>query len=121
MGRIKFIFPNKYFIYLHDSPSRSLYTFNDRAFSSGCIRVEKYIELAEILLKDPESWDQKNIRSLIDTLKTKIVNLPKPMPISLFYWTLSLDEEGNIIFKKDIYDRDKEVLNGLNEEFIAWR
>ena len=115
MGRIKFVFPNKHFIYLHDSPSRSLYALNDRAFSSGCIRVEKYVELAEILLKDPENWNQQKIRGLIDTLKTKIVNLTKPMPISLFYWTLSLDEEGNIIFKKDIYDRDKEVLNGLNE------
>jgi len=121
MGRIKFIFPNKYFIYLHDSPSRSLYALEDRAFSSGCIRVEKNIELAEILLNDPENWNQQNIRKLIDTLKTKRVNLTKPMPISLFYWTIRFDEKGNIIFKKDIYDRDKEVLNGLNEEFIAWR
>jgi L,D-transpeptidase YcbB len=121
MGRIKFVFPNKHFIYLHDSPSRSLYALEDRAFSSGCIRVEKYIELAEILLNDSESWNQQNIRSLIDTLKTKIINLPKPMPISLFYWTIHFDEEGNIIFRKDIYDRDKEVLNGLNEEFIAWQ
>lgn len=121
MGRIKFIFPNKYFIYLHDSPSRSLYALEDRAFSSGCIRVEKNIELAEILLNDPENWNQQNIRNLIDTLKTKRVNLTKPMPISLFYWTIRFDEKGNIIFKKDIYDRDKEVLNGLNEEFIAWR
>ncbi len=121
MGRIKFIFPNKHFVYLHDSPSRSLYALNDRALSSGCIRVEKYIELAEILLNDPENWNQQNIRNLIDTLKIKRVNLLKPMPISLFYWTVSFDEKENIIFKKDIYDRDKEVLNGLNEEFIAWQ
>jgi murein L,D-transpeptidase YcbB/YkuD len=121
LGRIKFILPNKHFIYLHDSPKRSFYALKDRAFSSGCIRVEKNMELAEILLNDPERWNQQNIRNVIDTLKTKKVNLPKPMRISLFYWTVSFDEKGNIIFKKDIYDRDGEVLNGLNEEFIMWQ
>lgn len=121
LGRIKFILPNKHFIYLHDSPKRSFYALKDRAFSSGCIRVEKNIELAEILLNDPEKWNQQNILNVIDTLKTEKVNLPNPMPISLFYWTVSFDEKGNIIFKKDIYDRDGEVLNGLNEEFIMWQ
>jgi murein L,D-transpeptidase YcbB/YkuD len=77
--------------------------------------------LAEILLNDPENWNQQNIRNLIDTLKTKRVNLSKPMPISLFYWTVRFDEKGDVIFKKDIYDRDGEVLNGLNEEFIVWQ
>ena len=121
LGRIKFILPNKHFIYLHDSPSRSFYELKDRAFSSGCIRVKKNIELAEILLNDPEKWNQQNIRNVIDTLKIKKVNLPKPMPISLFYWTVRFDEKGDIIFKKDIYKRDAEVLNGLNEKFIAWQ
>ena len=121
LGRIKFILPNKHFIYLHDSPSRSFYALKDRAFSSGCIRVKKNIELAEILLNDSEKWNHQNIRDLIDTLETKKVDLPKPMPISLFYWTVSYDEKGNIIFKKDIYDRDGEVLNGLNQEFMMWQ
>lgn len=121
LGRIKFILPNKHFIYLHDSPKRSFYALKDRAFSSGCIRVEKNMELAEILLNDPEIWNQQNIRNVIDTLDTQKVNLPKPMRISLFYWTVSFDEKGNIIFKKDIYDRDGEVLNGLNEKFIMWQ
>jgi len=77
------------------------------------------MELAEILLNDSEKWNQQNIRTVIDTLETEKVNLP--MPISLFYWTVSYDEKGNIIFKKDIYDRDGEVLNGLNEEFMMWQ
>ena len=72
-------------------------------------------------MNDPENWNQKTIQNLIDTLKTKRVNLPKPMPISLFYWTIRFDEKGDIIFKKDIYDRDREVLNGLNEKLIVWR
>jgi murein L,D-transpeptidase YcbB/YkuD len=121
LGRIKFIFPNKHFIYLHDTSSRSLYARKDRAFSSGCIRVEKNVELAEILLDDPDKWNQKNIKNLIDTLETKKVNLPKPMPISLLYWTVRFDEKGKIIFKKDVYDRDGAVLNGLKEEFVAWQ
>jgi len=121
LGRIKFIFPNKHFIYLHDTSSRSLYARKDRAFSSGCIRVEKNIELAEILLDDPDKWNQKNIKNLIDTLETKKVNLPKPMPVSLFYWTVRFDEKGEIIIKKDVYDRDGAVLDGLNEEFVAWQ
>ncbi|UCD88717.1 MAG: L,D-transpeptidase family protein [Desulfobacterales bacterium] len=121
LGRIKFIFPNKHFIYLHDTPSRSLYAYKDRAFSSGCIRVEKNIELAEILLDNPEKWNQQNIRNLIDTLKTQKVNLPKPIPVSLLYWTVRFDEDGKIIFKKDVYDRDRAVLDGLNEEFVAWQ
>lgn len=121
LGRIKFILPNKHFIYLHDSPKRYFYALKNRAFSSGCIRVEKNMELAEILLNDPEKWNQQNIRNVIDTLETKKVNLPNPIPISLFYWTVSFDEKGNIIFKKDIYDRDGEVLNGLNQEFIMWQ
>ena len=121
LGRIKFIFPNKHFIYLHDTPSRSLYARKDRAFSSGCIRVEKDIELAEILLNDPEKWNQQNIQDLMDTLETKRVNLTKPMPISLLYWTVRFDEKGKIIFKKDVYDRDEAVLDGLNEEFVSWQ
>ena len=121
LGRIKFILPNKHFIYLHDSPKRSFYALKDRAFSSGCIRVEKNMELAEILLNDPEKWNLQSIRNVIDTLETEKVNLPTPMPISLFYWTVSFDEKGNIIFKKDIYDRDGEVLKGLNQKFMMWQ
>jgi murein L,D-transpeptidase YcbB/YkuD len=121
LGRIKFIFPNKHFIYLHDTPSRSLYGRQDRAFSSGCIRVEKNIELAEILLKDPAKWNRERIQELIDTNKTQRVNLPKPKPVILLYVTIWTDEHDDIIFIKDVYDRDQEVLDGLNEEFSIWQ
>jgi murein L,D-transpeptidase YcbB/YkuD len=121
LGRIKFIFPNKHFIYLHDTPSRSLYGRQDRAFSSGCIRVEKNIELAEILLNDPAKWNRERIQELIDTNKTQRVNLPKPKPVILLYVTIWTDEHDDIIFIKDVYDRDQEVLDGLNEEFSIWQ
>ena len=121
LGRIKFIFPNKYFIYLHDTPSRSLYGRQNRAFSSGCIRVENNIELAEILLNDPAKWNRESIQSLIDTNKTRRVNLPKPKPVMLLYVTIRVDENDNFIFIKDIYERDRQVLDGLNEEFTIWQ
>jgi len=121
LGRIKFIFPNKHFIYLHDTPSRSLYGRQDRAFSSGCIRVEKNIELAELLLNDPAKWNRQSIQELIDTNITQRVNLPKPKPVMLLYVTIWTDENDNIIFKNDVYDRDRQVLDGLNEEFTIWQ
>jgi murein L,D-transpeptidase YcbB/YkuD len=119
LGRIKFIFPNKYFIYLHDTPSRSLFGRKDRAFSSGCIRVDQYLELAEILLDDSDKWNQKSIQKLLDTNKTQRVNLPRP--VLLLYRTISFDENNNIIFIGDVYDRDRRVLEGLNEEFSIWQ
>jgi len=121
LGRMKFIFPNKHFIYLHDTPSRSLYGRKDRAFSSGCIRVEKNIELAEILLNDPENWNRKRIQELLDTNKTHRVNLSKPKPVMLLYLTVWFDENDNFIFMRDVYERDPAVLEGLNEEFTIWQ
>jgi len=121
LGRIKFIFPNKYFIYLHDTPSRSLYGRQDRAFSSGCIRVEKNIELAQILLNDPVNWNRDSIQQLIDSNITQRVNLPKPKPVMLLYVTIWFDQNDNFILKKDVYNRDRQVLDGLNEEFTIWQ
>ncbi len=121
LGRIKFIFPNKHFIYLHDNPSRALFERKDRAFSSGCIRVEKDIELAEILLDDPDKWNPESILKLLDTNKTRRVNLPQAKPIMLLYVTVWFDDNNNFIFKKDVYDRDRQVLEGLNEEFTIWQ
>jgi murein L,D-transpeptidase YcbB/YkuD len=121
LGRIKFIFPNKYFIYLHDTPSRALYGRQDRAFSSGCIRVQKNIELAELLLDDPEKWNREAIQEVIDSNETQRVNLRKPKTVMLLYVTVWFDEKNNVIFKKDVYERDHQLLDGLNEEFTIWQ
>lgn len=121
LGRMKFIFPNEYFIYLHDTPSRFLFGRKNRAFSSGCIRVENYIEFAELLLDDPAKWNRQSILELLDTNETLRVNLPKPKPVLLLYETVSFDENGNYIFKKDVYERDRPVLEGLNNEFAIWQ
>ena len=117
LGQIKFIFPNPHFVYLHDTPSKSLFDSTDRAFSSGCIRVEKPFELAELLLNDPEKWNREEIKKAIESGKTRTVFLPEPIPVLLLYWTVEVSPDGAVYFKKDLYGRDEDVLEGLNGEF----
>jgi len=117
LGLIKIIFPNKHLVYIHDTPSKSLFERTDRTFSSGCIRTEKPFELAEILLDDPDRWNPESFKQAIDSARTQTVMLPKPVPILLFYWTAAVEPDGTVRFKKDPYKRDAEVLQGLNGKF----
>jgi murein L,D-transpeptidase YcbB/YkuD len=121
LGRVKFILPNRYFIFMHDTPSRHLFEKEDRAFSSGCIRVEKYAELAQMLLNDQIDWSPEKIQELIDAEQTRRVNLTRNMPVILVYCTVAVDENGKVIFKEDVYNRDPAVLKGLNEPFRIWQ
>lgn len=116
LGNIKFMFPNTYNVYLHDTPSRELFNRTERAFSSGCIRVEKPIELAELLLADKEKWSQASIRKVVETNITQTVRLTRKPSVFLLYWTAWVDKEGNHHFSKDIYDRDQSVYNALNSQ-----
>jgi L,D-transpeptidase YcbB len=111
LGRVKFMFPNPYHVYLHDTPSRELFAKAERAFSSGCIRLEKPIELAEYLLRDDPRWSRQSILSSIDRGREQVVHLPAPIPVHLFYWTTWMSDEGVVHFRKDIYERDH-VLDG---------
>ncbi|NIP39766.1 MAG: L,D-transpeptidase family protein [Candidatus Dadabacteria bacterium] len=113
LGRVKFIFPNDHFVYLHDTPNRSLFNKDIKTFSSGCIRVEKPFELAELLLNDKEKWNQQNIQNVIKKRKTRTVFLDDPVPIMILYWTASADNDGNVYFMNDIYGRDKAILKLL--------
>ncbi|MGD9080997.1 MAG: L,D-transpeptidase family protein [Desulfobacterales bacterium] len=117
MGLIKIMFPNKHLVFIHDTPSRSLFDRTDRTFSSGCIRTEKPFELAEILLDNPAKWNQESFKRIIDSGQTQTIRLPKPVPVLLFYWTAAMEPDGSVRFKKDPYKRDAEVLEGLNGEF----
>ena len=117
LGLIKIIFPNDHLVYIHDTPAKSLFERNERAFSSGCIRTEKPFELAEILLNDPEKWNQQSFKQVIDSRQTQTVILPKPVPVLLFYWTIDPEPDGSVRFKTDPYKRDAVVLKGLNGEF----
>jgi murein L,D-transpeptidase YcbB/YkuD len=116
LGRVKIMFPNPYLVYLHDTPSRSLFERDDRAFSSGCIRVERPFELVERLLDDPQ-WDRDALQRAVASDRTQTVRLAKPVKILLIYWTVDETDDGRIVFKRDIYDRDARLWQALNERF----
>ena len=117
LGRVKFMFPNPHFVYLHDTPSKELFNRSSRAFSSGCIRVRNPFRLAELLLQDQDGWDRSKIDSAIDSLKQQRVSLTEPVPVLLLYWTVNVDADGMVYFKEDIYERDAKVLAGLDGGF----
>jgi murein L,D-transpeptidase YcbB/YkuD len=116
LGRVKIMFPNPYLVYLHDTPSRSLFEKDDRAFSSGCIRVEKPFELVERLLADPE-WDAAALQRAVDAAQTRTIRLPRPVRLLLIYWTVDEDDDGRVVFKRDIYDRDEPLARVLADRF----
>lgn len=118
LGRIKFMFPNKYDVYIHDTPSRSDFQRTQRAFSSGCIRVADPIELAAYLLKGSPEWTSETIKAALDSLEDFTVRLPAQIPVHIFYCTAWVDAEGKVNFREDIYDRDELVVNGLRAEAI---
>lgn len=118
LGLIKIIFPNEHLVYIHDTPSKSLFDRTERAFSSGCIRTENPFELAEILLNDPVKWNQQSFKRVIESKQTQTIMLPEHVPVLLFYWTVSAARPDGIVrFKRDPYERDAEVLEGLNGDF----
>lgn len=114
LGQIKFMFPNPYDVYLHDTPSRELFSQNERAFSSGCIRVSKPIELTELLLR-PQGITTEKINQLLATQNTVTVNLKQAMPVHIEYWTAWVDNSGTLQFRADIYQRDAAVLEKLKQ------
>ncbi len=116
LGQVKFIFPNKHAVYLHDTPSKYLFTKEERAFSHGCIRVQNPLKLAEILLNDEDKWNQEKIQDVLNAKKEKTVNLKKPLDVLLLYWTSGFLDNGDIFFLNDIYHRDKKIQQELSDE-----
>lgn len=105
LGRIKFMLPNPFSVYLHDTPSRRLFKNPVRAFSSGCVRLEKPIALASYLMGD--KWRETDIKKIIKTNKNKILSLEDPVPVHMLYQTAWVDQAGAVQFREDVYDRDK--------------
>jgi murein L,D-transpeptidase YcbB/YkuD len=114
LGLVKIMFPNPYLVYLHDSPAKSLYEQEERAFSSGCIRVQRPFDLTELVLNDPQRWNQQSMRAVIDSGRTQTVNLQKPVPVLILYWTAQPTTDGQIIFRNDVYGRDPPLLKALD-------
>ncbi|WP_240046093.1 L,D-transpeptidase family protein [Rhodanobacter glycinis] len=114
LGRLAIRFPNDYAVYLHDTPHQELFANEQRANSSGCIRVERPRELAELLLDDPVAWNRAAIDRAIDTLKTQTVMLREPVTLLLAYWTVDLHDGGRPGFRPDVYQRDGNLLAALD-------
>ena len=115
LGDVKFMFPNKFNVYLHDTPSKTLFEKTERAFSSGCIRIEKPLELADYLLRDYPKWNKARIEEILSKRTEYTVKLDKPIPIHILYWTAWVDSDGIMQFRKDLYDRDKPLIKALFE------
>ncbi|MFH0994375.1 MAG: L,D-transpeptidase family protein [Pseudomonadota bacterium] len=106
LGIIKFMFPNKFSVYLHDTPQRGLFKKATRDFSSGCIRIEKPVELAKYLLQNDPQWPNQKIMETIASGVTTVIRIKDPIPVHLLYWTAWVTDTGTIHFGNDIYDRD---------------
>jgi len=119
LGRIKFMFPNKYGVYLHDTSEPALFERTRREFSHGCIRIEKPLEFAEYVLRDDPEWTRENIEAAIALKKTRVVMLPEPIPVHILYWTAWMDEDGTIQFRDDIYDRDEDLARALKKGTVT--
>jgi murein L,D-transpeptidase YcbB/YkuD len=114
LGQIKFIFPNQYSIYLHDTPAKSLFKQEQRAFSHGCVRVEDPFDFATQILQNSGEWPRSKIDEVIAAEATLNVNLADPLDVYLMYWTVSANSD-ELHFYPDVYERDAAVLERLNQ------
>jgi len=115
LGAVKFMFPNPYHIYLHDTPHQADFGAPLRTTSGGCIRVKDPRRLAEYLVEGSK-WTRAAIDARVKSGKTETVFLAKPIPVYLLYWTAEVTEDGALRFHTDVYDRDRPLLAALNEE-----
>ena len=116
LGAVKFMFPNSYHIYLHDTPSKEMFEKSERAFSSGCIRVQDPLALAEFLIDDPINWNREKIDKLVAINKTQTIILRDQPNVYLLYLTAWTENNGVVHFRKDVYDRDKPLIEQLKKK-----
>ncbi|MEO1207274.1 MAG: L,D-transpeptidase family protein [Pseudomonadota bacterium] len=113
LGRVKFMFPNRFNVYMHDTPARSLFSRDERAFSHGCIRLARPIDFAEQILAAVPGWDRPRIDAVLATGKRTVVSLKQPIQVHLTYSTAWREVNGEINFRPDIYRRDAKLSSTL--------
>jgi L,D-transpeptidase YcbB len=109
LGRVKFLFPNSFNIYFHDTPSKSLFEKDKRAYSHGCIRLAEPEKMANYLLRDNGDWTPERISEAMYSGNEKFVKLKKPVPVIITYYTAWVDENGQLNFRDDVYTHDKKL------------
>ncbi len=109
LGRVKFMFPNQFNVYMHDTPARSLFGEAQRAFSHGCIRLARPIDFAEQILSAVPGWDRARIEGVLQSGARTVVSLKQHMPVHLTYSTAWREPDGAVHFRPDIYNRDAKL------------
>jgi murein L,D-transpeptidase YcbB/YkuD len=121
LGLVKFMFPNKYNIYLHDTPAKNLFSRETRAYSHGCIRLADPFDFAYALLKPQTSDPEGFFQSQLAKGKEVQVNLKKPVPVHLIYRTAIADNKGHVQYRRDIYGRDAQIWKALSDAGVVLR
>jgi len=111
MGRLSFVFPNPYDVFLHDTPERALFERDTRTFSEGCVRIEHAVALALHTLRRAPEWSETRLRKEIDSLRHLNLPLPEPIPVYVLYLSAWVDDDGRVQFRADSYGRER-VLAG---------
>ena len=118
LGVVKFLFPNKHAVYLHDTPSKSLFNASTRAYSHGCIRVRNPVRLAELVLNADKGWDAAKVRSLVeDGPEDNRVMLDAKIPVHVMYFTVTADANGKVDTYPDVYGHEKRITQALNGRY----
>ena len=110
LGGVKFIFPNAYNMYMHDTPAKTLFNEHSRAFSHGCIRIEQPLKMALFLLEEQKEWNQEKIQAAMMMEKETVVFLKERTSVYIVYFTAFIDEYGKLNFRRDIYGRDRDLI-----------
>lgn len=109
LGKVKFIFPNSFNMYFHDTPSKGFFNEDKRAFSHGCIRLSEPQKMAEWLLRNEKEWTKEKIVAAMNRSTEQTVKLKEPIPVFIIYYTAWVDKEGNLHFRDDVYKHDAEL------------
>ncbi|MBD0367577.1 MAG: L,D-transpeptidase family protein [Flavisolibacter sp.] len=121
LGRVKFLFPNSFNIYFHDTPAKSLFSMDKRAYSHGCIRLGEPEKMAQYLLRDNPEWTPEKIEEAMNSDKEKYVRLKHPVPVFITYYTAWVDDNGQLNFREDIYNHDESLAKKIftNNQSLA--
>ena len=109
LGKVKFLFPNSFNIYFHDTPAKSLFEKDKRAYSHGCIRVREPEKLANYVLRNQPEWTPEKISEAMNSGNEKYVKVKDPIPVVITYYTAWVDENGRLNFREDIYGHDESL------------
>ena len=113
LGRVAIRFPNPFHVYLHDTPSQRLFARDQRAFSSGCVRVENALDLVGLLVEDGAGNERERVDELLANGRTRNFNLTRPIPVLIAYWTADIADDGSVAFRPDVYGHDERIRAAL--------